>query len=166
MSEGEYYGRSPEARARRRRAVITVVLVLLLVFYATWYALSYLTHEGEREGSTATTSATPTCEVNPDQVEVNVYNATQRKGLAKQVARDLKKRGFDVKTIGNDPNPSEVSGRGELRHGASGAKGAELVSEHLGEVEDVVDERGRAAVDVVVGPEYTQLVREDAAPDC
>ncbi len=163
MSADEYYGRSSEARARRRRSVVTVVLVLLLVFFATWYALSYLTQDGADQDSPDATSSTPTCEVKPEQVEVHVFNAAGRAGVAADVREDLKKRGFDVTSIDNE---SEVSGRGELRHGPSGAKGAELLAEHFGEAEDVDDDREDATVDVVVGPEYERLVSEERAPSC
>lgn len=166
MSE-EYYGESAEARARRRRTIITVLIVLFILFFAAWYALSYIRADDARRTTTpSSTSESPTCELTPGQVEVNVYNATTREGLAAQVARDLKKRGFDVTSIANDPKRVEVTGRGELRHGSNGTKGAELVAQHVGEFADVGDERERPAVDVVLGPDYRHLVHESRVPDC
>lgn len=162
----EYYGQSAEARARRRRAVITLLLALLMIFFAAWYAMSYIRADDARRASTATTSASPTCEVSPGDVEVNVYNATNREGLATKVARDLRSRGFDVKTIANDPKRAEVTGRGELRHGTNGTQGVELLSEHVGEFSITKDERERTTVDVVVGPDYRRLVSEEKTPDC
>lgn len=162
----EYYGQSSEARARRRRAVITLLLALLMIFFAGWYAMSYIRADDARRASTATSTASPTCEVDPSDVQVNVYNATSREGLATRVARDLRKRGFDVRTIANDPKRSEVTGNGELRHGTNGTKGAELLADHVGELSIAKDERERTAVDVVVGPDYRRLVQEDKTPDC
>lgn len=164
MSADEYYGRSSEARARRRRSVVTVILVLLLVFFATWYALSYLTQDDTGSEGAEATSTTPACEVKPGEVKVKVFNAAGREGAAGDMRDRLKKRGFDVTSIDNAPSP--VTGRGELRHGASGAKGAKLLAEHLGEVEDVDDGRKGASVDVLVGPDLKRLRQEDLAPDC
>jgi len=165
MSDG-YYGRSTEARARRRRAVITVLIVVLVLFFAAWYALAYMRADGGSRATGTTTTAAPTCPLTPAQVEVNVYNATNREGLAGRVARGLKKRGFVVKTVANDPKQMEVTGRGQLRHGTKGAKGAELVGRHVGTFEDVPDERARTSVDVVVGPGYRRLVSEQLVGDC
>jgi|SRR5699024_10455520 len=165
MSE-EHYGRSAEARARRRRSIITMIIVLLGLFFAAWYALSYIRAEDHAGAEESTTSESATCDLSPGQVDVNVYNATSREGLAAQVARDLKKRGFTVKTVANDPKKVEVTGRGELRHGPDGAKGAELVSRHAGTFSERTDERERTDVDVVLGPDYRHLVDEDRATAC
>lgn len=165
MSE-EHYGRSAEARARRRRSIITMIIVLLGLFFAAWYALSYIRAEDHAGAEESTTSESATCGLSPGQVDVNVYNATSREGLAAQVARDLKKRGFTVKTVANDPKKVEVTGRGELRHGPDGAKGAELVSRHAGTFSERTDERERTDVDVVLGPDYRHLVDEDRATAC
>ncbi|WP_435200477.1 LytR C-terminal domain-containing protein [Janibacter sp. GS2] len=162
----EFYGQSTESRARRRRAIITVLIVLLLLFFAAWYAMSYIRADTSARATTTSTSGSPTCELTPAQVEVNVYNATDREGLAAQVARGLKERGFVVRTVANDPKQEEVTGRGQLRHGARGTKGAELLSRHVGTVADAPDERERVAVDVVLGPDYRHLVRADQVTDC
>lgn len=162
----EYYGQSAEARARRRRAVITLLLALLMIFFAVWYAMSYIRADDERRATESSSSATPTCETKASEFKVNVYNATDREGLATTVARDLRKRGFDVQTVANDPKGTEVTGPGELRHGTNGTKGAELLSDHLGDFSIDKDERDRTTVDVVLGPDYERLVAEDTAPDC
>lgn len=162
----EYYGQSAEARARRRRAVITLLLALLMIFFAVWYAMSYIRADDERRATESSSSATPTCETKASEFKVNVYNATDRESLATTVARDLRKRGFDVQTVANDPKGTEVTGPGELRHGTNGTKGAELLSDHLGDFSIDKDERDRTTVDVVLGPDYERLVAEDTAPDC
>lgn len=146
--------------------MITILLVLLLLFFAAWYALSYIRADQSARATTTATSDSPTCALAPSRVEVNVYNATNREGLATQVARDLKKRGFVIKTVANDPKQVEVTGRGQLRHGPNGTQGAQLVARHVGTFEDDPDDRERAAVDVVLGPDYQHLVREDLARAC
>jgi len=69
-------------RARRRRALITLAVVSLMLFFAFWYAYSYY-----RNGDTRPTATTPVCTTKraaptPADVAVNVYNATDRSGLA------------------------------------------------------------------------------------
>lgn len=166
MSVDERQGRSSEARARRRRSAITLLLVLLMLFFAAWYAMSYIRADAERRTASTPTSSTSTCGADPAQVDVNVYNATNREGLAAQVARDLRARGFVIKTVANDPKQVDVTGRGQLRHGTAGAKGAELVARHVGDFEDTPDERARTSVDVVLGPDYRHLVDEERASTC
>ena len=78
----------------------------------------------------------------------------------------MRKRGFDVRTVANDPKKVEVTGPGELRHGTNGTKGAELLSEHVGEFSITMDERERTSVDVVLGPDYRKLTNRSSLEDC
>lgn len=166
MAEDENYGRSDESRARRRRSAVTLTVVLLVVFFAAWYALSYIRAEGAAGTPSTTTNSSPTCGMSPQQVEVNVYNATDRDGLAGQVAQELKKRGFMVKTVANDPKKSELTGRGQLRYGNNGKKGAELLGLHTGTFDKIQDVRKRTTVDVVIGPKYQHLAQESSIKPC
>ncbi|HCE60966.1 LytR C-terminal domain-containing protein [Janibacter terrae] len=162
----EDYGMSNEARGRRRRAVVTILLVLLLIFYAAWYALSYIRADTVSRQQAAPVTRSVTCTTSPKQVEVNVYNATNRDGLAARVASDLKARGFTVKTVANDPKKRKVTGRGQLRYGSAGAKGAKLVALHVGHFEKLADSRARTTVDVVLGPDFTRLASESRIETC
>lgn len=162
----DYYGESNETRARRRRSVITFSLVILMLFFAAWYAFSYIRADSSPAASPTTSSPTTTCDLAPKDVEVNVYNATNRAGLAAQVADGLRGRGFVVKTVANDPKRAELTGRGELRYGDKGKSAAELVDNHVGTFARKVDERTRTSVDVVLGPEFDGLVARAAVPSC
>ncbi len=170
MASDELHGQSAAKRARRRRSVITFLIVLLLLFFAAWYALSYIrADDAKRAGASTATSATisaTSCVLTPEQVEVNVFNATSREGLAGQVAKDLKKRGFVVTTVANDPKHADVTGRGHLRFGNDGVNPAKLVSRHVGNFEEHPDARKRASVDVVLGPKYQRLVDEAKIVGC
>ena len=163
----DVHGVPDEVRARQHRSIITISLVVLALFFAAWYAYSYIRADDARSAREAAT-ATPTttaCEMTPEQVEVNVYNATSRPGLAAQVATDLRKRGFVVETVANDPKRAELTGRGELRYGETSLEAARLVEQHVGSFAKKVDERQRTSVDVVLGPTYDQLVdRADITP--
>lgn len=166
MSTDDHYGESSEARARRRRATITFALVILMLFFAAWYALSYIRADNSQAAPPTTSSSTTSCELAPKDVTVNVYNATNRDGLAARVSQALRERGFVVKTVANDPKRAELTGLGELRYGKVGAAGAELVDAHVGSFARKVDERARPSVDVVLGPTFDSLVDEAAVPGC
>ena len=169
MASEELHGLSQEVRERRRRSVITALLVLLMLFFAAWYAQSYIRADDD-PGAEApmATSASPStsCVLTPEQVEVNVFNATSTEGLAAQVARDLRRRGFVVTTVANDPKHAEVAGHGHLSFGSAGARPAELVAQHVGRFDERPDERKRASVDIVVGPKYRELLDETTISDC
>ncbi|WP_338748688.1 LytR C-terminal domain-containing protein [Janibacter alittae] len=166
MTDSDRYGESSEARARSRRSVITVSLVILMLFFAAWYALSYMRAADTPNASPTPSSTTTACDLAPEDVEVNVYNATNRAGLAAQVAKGLRERGFTVKTVANDPKRAELTGRGELRYGDPGTSGAELVDGTVGVFARRVDERTRTSVDVVLGPQFDGLLGGAAGPDC
>lgn len=166
MTGNDHYGVSSEARARGRRSIVTVSLVILMLFFAAWYALSYIRADDTRSVSPTTSSTTSSCDLVPKDVEVNVYNATNRAGLAAQVAKGLRERGFAVKTVANDPKRAELTGRGELRYGDQGKSGAELVDNTVGTFARKVDERTRTSVDVVLGPQFDGLVDKAAVPGC
>ena len=59
----------------------------------------------------------------PQQIELNVYNATDEQGRATVVAKALRKRDFVVSTVANDPTYSSVPGPAEVRFGTEGEPG-------------------------------------------
>lgn len=166
MKQEESYGRTREARVRRRRSAITLGLTVLFLFFAAWYALSYMRADEAARATTPTTPPPIACTTSPHDVAVNVYNATSRNGLAASVAKQLKERGFTVKTVANDPKKVKITGRGQLRYGSSGKQAAELVGLHAGPLESVMDARTRVTVDVVLGPKFQRLATESTLPTC
>lgn len=166
MTQDEHYEMGDSPRMRRRKSIITFALVLLLLFFASWYALSYI--RADEASSTQPTAITqsPTCGMSPKQVEVNVYNATKREGLAGRVANQLKKRGFTVKTVANDPKQAKVEGTGQLRYGSNGRKEAKLVGLHTGDFQMIQDPRKRTTVDLVLGPDFKRLSAESTIATC
>lgn len=100
----------------------------------------------------------------PERVSVNIYNATERKGLAAQVADDLKKRGFTVKKVANDPARKAVPGSAEVRFGPKGDAARVTLAAHLDAETLVSDTRKDASVDLVIGSRFQQLLTpQDAA---
>ena len=146
---------------RRRRSLITIAVVLLGLFFAFWYAWSYYQHDIEARASRP---APPTCvtpdpdAVTPEQVKVNVYNASDRSGLAGSVSKGLAERGFVIVKVANDPTDRKAPAVAEVRYGQSGVAQAKLVASALPKGTKLVNDKRKAAtVDVALGAKYTRL---------
>jgi hypothetical protein len=149
-------GASRSRRARRRRALITLAIVALMLFFAFWYAYSYYRTDRDRT-PTATPTCTTTKTVAPASVTLNVYNATNRNGLAARTATEVRKRGFKVATVANDPLQKTVDRTAEVRYGKSGTNGAKLVLALVKGSRAVLDARTDSSVDLVLGEKFTAL---------
>jgi hypothetical protein len=150
---------------RRRRAFITLTVVCVLLLATVLYAASYM--QGWVGGTTPKAVANASCTqpttdkiVKTTDVTINVYNATDRLGIAADVAKTLEKQGFKVDTIDNDPLGRSIQGPGEIRHGPSGAGGAILAAFRLPGAAVMKDGRPDASVDLVLGNKYDHLSRK------
>lgn len=153
-------GASSSRRARRRRALITLLVVVVLLFSAFWYAYSYF--EASSAPKAAAPGPTPSCIAQPGAptpgtTTVNVYNATQRHGLAAATATQVRKRGFLVSTVSNDPLQKTVTGTAEVRFGKTGAARGRLVLALVKGATAVPDARLDASVDLVLGEAFSAL---------
>jgi hypothetical protein len=159
--------------SRGRRTAITLLLAVLLLAGALFAAWNVLLRDDEAATTTTakpSTSCTPAAPAAPaaapvpaNRININVYNATTRSGLAAAVADSMKERTFKVHKVANDPLDRKVSGVGELRHGPRGEATARTVRAHLPGAEIVLDRRKGAGVDVVLGPEFEALAAPKAA---
>jgi hypothetical protein len=95
----------------------------------------------------------------PEQVKINVYNATDQPGLASSVTTDFKNRKFTVVKSGNDPAGKPVNAVAVLRYGPKAVGAAWLLRAYfLDEAKTEFDiARPDDVVDVVVGSKYKQL---------
>jgi hypothetical protein len=152
-------GASIYRRRRRQRAVITLTCVILLLLATVAYAASYVQGWVGNTSSKAAANASCTSDpaLRPSRVTVNVYNASNRTGLAAIVARSLERQGFKVATVDNDPLGKTLLGVGEIRTGPSGAAGAVLVAKRLAGARIMHDDRMDASVDVVLGTTFRAL---------
>jgi hypothetical protein len=112
---------------------------------------------GQRAGcfpGTPTPTAAPI-----KQTSVRVYNATDRRGLALNVARDLQKRGFLVPMWDNDGAAAGMKAPAEVRHGPAGLLSARTVAAQVnGRAVLVLDtNREGPTVDLVLGRSFGQL---------
>ena len=159
----------PRRRGGRRRTSRGLLLLLVVVVLAAGAASAWRFVQRDDDADVAAprmrcpSTAPPPPVVAPAQVRVNVYNATQRRGLASTVATQLKKRGFTVGEVANDPLKRSVTGLAEVRSSAAGTDAARTVVAQVGQVVLVPDQRKDASVDLVLGATFKALVSPAAA---
>jgi hypothetical protein len=139
---------------------LTLVALVMLGTFA--YAAAYF--QGWVGSRTPKPVASPACQVappvvalTPRAVTINVYNSTDRSGLAASVAKSLRTQGFTIADIANDPLGRPVAGVGEIRHGSTGAAAAAMASKRLSGAKLVLDGRPDASVDLVIGTNFRAL---------
>jgi LytR cell envelope-related transcriptional attenuator len=148
------------AQRRARRQAITLIVVCGLLLVSFLFAAAYYGGWFDKPKTASAPGPCRTAPANtlrPSQVKVNVYNASKRNGLARKVAGEMKDRGFVVGTIANDPLRRAVTDTAEVRYGAKGKAGAQLVSSEVPGSKIVVDKRKDASVDLVLGSTYVDL---------
>jgi LytR cell envelope-related transcriptional attenuator len=153
-------------RRKRRRATITLSLVGLVMVGTFTYAAAYF--QGWVAAAPPSSLASPPpCQaadaadaavaLTPGAVTVNVYNATNRDGLARSVAKSLRTQGFNIGEIANDPLGKRIVGVGEVRHGQLGTADANLVAKQLPGAKVVLEKRTDDSVDLVLGNRFSAL---------
>lgn len=165
----------PRRRPAERPLWLTVLLVFvaMLVLFGVGFGIATLL-KGAGGGEPDTASASPTEVVNPgnctvvevtpaeflpraSQVTVNVYNSTNRVGLAGDTAKLLGVRGFKIGAVENDPLGVPIESVGEIRYGPKGETGAQLIAYHLPGATLVDDGRKGKKVDVSLGRQFVDL---------
>jgi hypothetical protein len=146
---------------RKRRQLIVLGVVVLGLFFAFWYAWSYYQADNSARASrppAATCAPYDPDVVTPETTRVNVYNASDRVGLAGSVARSLRERGFVIAKVANDPSSRKAPKVAEIRYGAKGEAQAKLLRSTLPKGTTLVkDKRKVATVDLALGAKYTTL---------
>jgi hypothetical protein len=158
-------GHAPVRRGRRRRRLLKTLLVLLVIGALAaggWY---YLLRDATTTAKTATAAPTASCPapspaptpVSARLVKLNVFNATERRGLAATVATELRRRGFRVAKVGNDPAGRTVAGVAEVRSSPAGTAAARTVASQVDAFVAVPDRRPDGSVDLVLGRSFKAL---------
>lgn len=167
-------------RRRRRRMVVTMTCVLALLLGTVLYAASYIQgwagiRTTDAVASTSCTQVTASQSLTPAGVTINVYNSTSRTGLAASAAASLRRQGFKVATVDNDPLGKSIPAAGEIRYGAAGLQSAHLAALRLPQATLVQDGRMDASVDFVLGntfkavkvpPKIAISVKATSTPHC
>ncbi|RIQ20345.1 LytR C-terminal domain-containing protein [Jiangella rhizosphaerae] len=154
-------------RWRRIRTSVTLLVLIGVVIGAAWYSWSNVVDDGETTASGPTgepcAPGVPTAAPAPADVQVNVYNSTDRNGLASTVAREVRARGFVVVDVDNDPLERSITGTAEVRSRPDDQAAAELVATLVPGAVYVPDERTEATIDLVLGDAF-QALADPAAP--
>jgi hypothetical protein len=158
----------PPVRARSGRRPLPPIIFLLVLAVAAlgvwWNVLRQDDARTAAKAAACTSAAEAPPSLDPSTLSVRVYNATDKAGLATQVAQQLQKLGFVVAEVANDPTSRQVTGVGEVRHGPRGREAAAYLRVYLRGAGDYLDTRATAQVDLVIGPDFTSLARpEDVA---
>lgn len=101
----------------------------------------------------------------PDAFTLNVFNASQQRGLAKTLSDELRTLGFDqIGTVTNDPlyPANDLRCVGEIRYGNAGVASARTALMLMPCAQLVVDNRVDESVDVAIGALYTFDTTPDA----
>jgi hypothetical protein len=154
---------STHHRRRRQRTARTLTVIALLMLGSFAYAAAY--YQGwvgnsaspQPLASRDCQSADRSRSLSPEEVTINVYNATDRAGLAASVAKSLRTLGFTVAKVANDPKGRSMAGVGEVRHGPTATAGATLVGARLSGARVVRDDRTDDTVDLVLGRRFRAL---------
>lgn len=95
-----------------------------------------------------------------DELIVNVYNGTQRTGLATQTGNTLTSLGIQVKTAANNPQGS-ITGTAQIVTSKAGAVQAYTIKGLLPQADVIFDARSDNTIDVVLGPDFVELLNVD-----
>lgn len=153
----------PRVKPHRRPGPWLAFLVVLVIIAVVvwWRVLGAAGGGGTGDGNQAcgprANGAIAT--MDPKTVKVRVYNATEKSGLAKLVAYQLRTKKFSVVASSNDPltDIRKVDGVAEVRYGPQGEQQALLVSFWFPGSKLVADKRTDATVDLAIGPGYKNL---------
>jgi hypothetical protein len=143
-------------------SVVGLLLAAMFV-YAAAYVQGWVGRSAAASGQACSTPSVPPAErAAAAEVIVNVYNSTDRNGLAATTASALRRRGFKVATVSNDPLRSVVRGTAMIRYGVSGAKAARIVLPQVAGARLVRDGRTDSSIDIVLGQHFAGLASPTA----
>lgn len=151
------------ADRRHLRTAITMLVLAAFVAFAGWFAWNTISNPGsDTTGDDPTTATTCLPAVPPDapapgDISLNVYNATDRNGLASSAAREMRTRGFAILDVANDPLDKPVTGIAEVRAGPGSESAATVVIAQVPGAVFVLDTRTDGTVDLVVGEAFEAL---------
>jgi hypothetical protein len=154
---------------RHRRTAVTMLVLAAFVAIAGWFAWDTVTGAdpvttGDANPTATCIPAVPTNAPAPADIRVNVYNATDRNGLASSAAREMRARGFAILDVANDPLNKAITGTAEVRAGAGTEAAAGVVVAQVPGAVFVLDTRTDGTVDLVVGDAFEALAPVGAVP--
>ncbi len=135
------------------RTPVTLAVLLVVLGYGAWWGYkSVLTVPV----STANACVSQTLsQLLPTQVTVRVLNGGDTKGLASEVAKNLKARGYKVSTIGNT---NEVIATPVIVGATVDSPAVKLVASNFPSATLRADNRNDGTVDVLIGQNNASLM--------
>lgn len=101
----------------------------------------------------------------PSEITLNVYNTTWKEGLASDVAGNLEKREFKVRSTGNDPEMSYLENEvAVIRFGPEGERAAKRLAQQVEGAQLQKDDRSSTKVDFVIGNKFSDLKSASQVP--
>lgn len=91
------------------------------------------------------------------QIKLNVYNSTNRHGLAASTATSLKQRGFAIGNVTNDPLKANLTVAAQVRGASANASAMRVVAAEVVGAQLHADSRADNSVDLVLGAGFTAL---------
>jgi len=149
----------PRRGAVAARRVMTVVVVLLLfggIGYTVW-RISLAAPAGAGDTPICVTPKPVALPLAPRRVVVNVYNATNRTGLAARTAKQLSGYGFRIGKVANDPLRRSVRSTAEIRGGPGSARQVAVVRAYIDNETVYRVKRTGGTVDLVLGAKFSGL---------
>ncbi|MGR6971432.1 LytR C-terminal domain-containing protein [Streptomyces cynarae] len=167
--------RPPRRRGRLVVAIVASVAAIGLIGWGTLQLIDVFTGgsgrtsaSGPKADCTGKVSASPAAAralPQPGRITVNVFNATERSGLAKETADELKKRGFHIGTVGNATQQYDKKVKGVgilLGPKASLHTALPVLATQLAGADQRTDARTDASLDLILGDGFKSLT---AKPD-
>jgi hypothetical protein len=156
------------SRRRRRKMIIAGTAAAALLAVAGYGITSLISSP---RTTTAAAAALPNCPEHTTRapngqlsalpssarITVNVYNATNRNGLAASTAALLKQRGFVIGKVTNDPLKSNLAQSAQVRGSAAEAAEMRVVAAEVPGTGLRPDTRTDHTVDLVLGGAFTAL---------
>jgi hypothetical protein len=139
----------PVDRRKRIRAVSIVGVAVVVIGTGAW-AFGVNHKSPPSAGCELETYVPPPVQ----HTKVNVYNGTLKAGFAEQVADQLRKLGFTIGQIANDPLRRKIRGTGEIRYGDDGIPQANALWPWETGMLPVFDRRNGADIDFVIGAKF------------
>ncbi|MFI6765509.1 LytR C-terminal domain-containing protein [Streptomyces sp. NPDC050355] len=179
---GDRYPRMRRPR-HRRRIVLTLVATVCALGLIGWGTLQLIDVFGGKGDTAQASPGKKHCQDSgrangaqarsavrkppaPGTLTVNVFNATQRSGLAKRTADELKKRGFKIGKVGNAPAAydKKVKGAGILLGPRAAVDGPlKVLATQLAGAQQKTDDRKSAELDLILGDAFKDLATQQAA---
>jgi hypothetical protein len=151
---------APPRRYRRRRwpRLLLVLVVLAAAAAGAWYGYDrWIADDATDTDTLATPCVTPTRPPGPAEagdVRLRVLNGTKRVGLAHDVAKELRKRGFEVTRVGNSKHRATHT---VVSFAPADRPAALALAEQLPEPSKALAEEAGAELALVIGADFTDL---------